>query len=101
MSHSYRKFHAVKDHNKGQKQYANKKIRRNNNKLYPLKGGNYKKMYPQWDISDYNWIWTKEDAIIEWYEEEAEHYKYYAWRHERFGTLENWLNFWSRCVKRK
>lgn len=100
MSRSYRKFHVVKDHNKGQKQLANKKIRRTN-KLDSLKGGDYKKIYPTWDICDYCWVWTKEDAIAEWYEEEAEHYKGYAWRHSRFGTLENWLNYWEKCVRRK
>ena len=100
MSRSYRKYYVTKDHNKGQKQLANRKVRRVN-KLDPLKGGNYKKLYPQWDICDYCWRWTKEEAIESWYEEEAEHYNGYAWRHDRFGTLENWLNYWEKCVKRK
>ena len=112
MSKSYKKFHVVKDHNKGQKQLANRKIRRTN-KLDPLKGGDYKKMYPTWDICDYCWVWTKEDAIAEWYEEEGEHYtkpgeirkrgdrRSYPWRHNRFGTLEKWLEYWEKCVRRK
>lgn len=100
MSHSYRKYYVTKDHNKGQKQLANKKVRRTN-KLDPLKGGDYKKLYPTYDICDFCWRWTRGEAIEEWYEEEAEHNKDYPWRHERFGTLENWLNYWEKCVKRK
>ncbi len=100
MSRSYRKFHVVKDHNKGQKKVANRKVRRTN-KLKPIKRGNYKKMYPQWDICDYYWCWTKEEAIAEWYEEESEHYKGTAWRHNKFGTLKKWLNYWAKCVQRK
>lgn len=100
MSRSYRKFYAAKDNDKRQKQLANKKVR-HTNKLDPLKGGEYKKIYSTWDICDYYCVWTKEDAVAEWYEEEAEHYKGYAWRHSRFGTLENWLNYWEKCVRRK
>ena len=100
MSRSYRKSPRIKDHNKGVKRLANKKIRRVN-RLTPLKGGNYKKMYPTWDICDYNYYWSIEEAKDSWYEEESEHYKGYAWRHERFKTLENWLSYWAKCVKRK
>ena len=100
MSRSYRKFHVVKDHNKGQKKIANRKVRRTN-KLKSIKRGNYKKMYPQWDICDYYWCWTKEEAIAEWYEEESEHYKGTAWRHNKFSTLKKWLNYWAKCVQRK
>lgn len=100
MSRSYRKNYFVKDHNKGQKQLANRRLR-STYKLLPLKGGNYKKCYPQWDICDYLWYWSKEYAIQEWYEEEAKHYKFYAWRHKEYKTLENWLNYWKKCVRRK
>ena len=100
MSRSYKKFPCIKDHNKGQKQIANKKIRRTN-KLDPLKGSSYKKLYPSWDICDYNWYWSIEQAMDSWYEEESEHYTGYAWRHHDFKTLENWLKYWAKCVKRK
>lgn len=100
MSRSYKRNYRTKDHNKGQKELANRKIRRVN-KLYPFKGGNYKKLYPTWDICDYNWIWTEKEAIDSWYEEESKHYKGQAWRHKRFGTLEKWLQYWAKCVKRK
>lgn len=105
MSRSYRRFHTVKDRgNKSQKQIANKHFRRNY-KEELLQNGTYKKTYPQWDICDFNWRWTKEDAIAEWYEEETDHYingrGNCAWRHKQFKTLENWLNYWSKCVQRK
>lgn len=58
-------------------------------------------MYPQWDICDFWWTWTKEEAIEKWYEEESEHYTGYAWRHNEFGTLEKYLNYWEKSVKRK
>lgn len=101
MSHSYRKDCRIKDHNKGQKRLANKKVSKNKNKFLQLKGGNYKKLYPQWDICDWNYRWTKEEAIAQWYEEEFEHYIGSDWRHERFKTLENWLKYWAKCVKYK
>lgn len=100
MSRSYKRFYVTKDHNKGEKTRANRKIRRTN-KLNSIKRGSYKKLYPQWEICDYCWTWTKEEAINSWYEEETEHYKGMAWRHAEFGTLEKWLNYWSKCVKRK
>lgn len=108
MSRSYKKHPVVKGNCKGQKQVANRKIRRVD-KLTPLKGGSYKKLYLTWNICDFRSRWTEEDAITEWYEEETEMYeenninswRHYPWRHERFGSLENWLNYWRRCVKRK
>ena len=100
MSRSYKRNYRTKDHNKGQKELANRKIRRTN-KLHPFKGGDYKKFYPTWDICDYNWLWTKEEAIDIWYEEESEHYEGKAWRHAMFGTLEKWLQYWEKCTRRK
>lgn len=101
MSRSYKKHYRVKDHNKGQKQKANQIIRRGKNKLSNMKGGEYKKMYPTWDICDYNWYWSKEKAIKEWEDEESEHYEGMAWRHSQYETLEKWLEYWEKCVKRK
>lgn len=101
MSRSYKRNYRVKDHNKGQKQIANQRLRRNKNKYLKLKGGEYKKLYPQWDICDYNWRWPKEEAILDWEEEESESFHGYAWRHKEFKTLKNWLNYWEKCVRRK
>lgn len=101
MSKSYHKYYIYKDHHKGQKQIANRHLRKNKNKLYPLKGGDYKKLYPQWNICDWRGKWTREEAIEEWYEEECDHWGSFTWRHDRYHTLENWLNYWEKCVKRK
>ncbi len=101
MSRSYKKHYHVKDHSKGQKQCANQCVRRNKKKNLPNKGKGYKKLYDSWEICDWNWRWTKEEAIENWYEEEADHYKKYAWRHKKFKTLEKWLSYWEKCVRRK
>lgn len=101
MSRSYKKFPTVKDHRKGQKQLANKKLRRNKNKYILMQRGKYKKYYEQWDICDWNWYWSKQDAINSWYEEESSHYKGVAWRHSNYKTLENWLNYWAKISYRK
>lgn len=101
MSRSYKKHYRTKDHNKGQKQKANQHLRRGKNKYLNLKGGDYKKLYPQWEICDWNWRWTREEAIESWYEEESDHYTGMTWRHDRYKTLENWLSYWEKCVKRK
>ena len=101
MSRSYKKHYRAKDSsNKNMKRFANKKVRRNQN-LLPSKGRSFKKLFESWEISDWNWPWTREDAIASWYEEEADHYKGVTWRHNNFGTLEKWLNYWEKCVKRK
>lgn len=102
MSRSYKRFPTVKDHNRGQKRLANKKLRRNKNKYTLMQNGEYKKHYEQWNICDWNWYWSKQEAIDSWYEEESPHYKKeIAWRHKYYKTLENWLNYWARLAYRK
>lgn len=100
MSRSYKRSFYVKDHCKGQKQIANRRVRRNKNKLLKLKGNNYRKIYEQWDICDYRWSWTEKEAIQEWYDEENDFCEY-AYKHEKFKTLENWLIYWAKRVKYK
>lgn len=103
MSRSYKKRPFVKDHHarttKEKKRFANKTIRQDRD--FDISGSAYKKRYCSWEICDYHWRWTRKDAIEEWYEEESDSYKDYAWRHKRFQTLENWLLYWEKCVKRK
>lgn len=103
MSRSWKKSHFVVDHKvkttKEKKKFANKRIRQDKN--FDTNGAAYKKRFESWDICDYRYIWTKEEAIKSWYEEESPHYTGYAWRHKRFGTLEKWLSYWAKCVARK
>ena len=70
------------------KKYANKKVRKTKN--IPS-GGAYKKVFEQYDICDWNWYWSKEKAIID----------YYNKRFDESETLEEYLIYWEKCVKRK
>lgn len=103
MSRSRKKSHFVVDHTarttKKQKRLANKTVRRK--KDFDVSGSVYKKIYPSWNICDYRYPWTKEEAIQEWYNEESPYYKGRAWRHSEFASLEKWLSYWEKCVSRK
>ena len=73
MSRSYKKTPVSKDPaNKGMKRYANKKVRHTKN--LPKKGKSYKKCFESYDISDWCWIWTKEQAIHEYLTAESDSY---------------------------
>lgn len=94
MSRSYKKHPRVKDSaNKFMKKYANKKVRRT--KDIPS-GKAYKKVFESWDISDWNWIWTKEEAEKAWLSADED-----SWIRKHFETLEKYLIYWEKCVKRK
>ena len=100
MSRSYKKHSRVKDPaNKGMKKYANKKVRHTEN--IP-NGKAYKKVFCSWDISDWNWYWSREQAIKEW---EAAQYGddiwSGSWIRDHFETLEKYLIYWEKCTKRK
>ena len=94
MSRSYKKHDIVKDPaNKAMKRYANKKVRHTKN--IP-NGKAYKKFFESWDICDYRWIWTREDAIRNFEQAPAN-----SWIKNHFETLEKYLIYWEKCVKRK
>lgn len=94
MSRSYKKYPIVKDPpNKGMKKYANKKVR--HTKDIP-NGKAYKKVFESWEISDYCWIWTREEAINSYKQAPAN-----SWIRKHFETLEEYLIYWEKCVKRK
>lgn len=101
MSRSYKKHPRVKDEaNKNMKRFANKKVRTNQD-TFPSKGNSFKKIFESWNISDWNWRWSKEEAIKEWEAEESPNFGGIAWRHEEYKTLEKWLQHWEKSVKRK
>jgi hypothetical protein len=54
-------------------------------------GGSYRKMF----VKDSEWDcrWTWQDAIESYYNRE--------YLRERFTTLEDYYNYWQRCVVRK
>ena len=94
MSRSYKKTPVCKDSpSKSSKRFANKKVRRT---LDIPNGGSYKKCYESWDISDWACIWTKEDAIRDWNRKAAS-----LNRQSRYETLEEYLQYWEKCAKRK
>lgn len=94
MSRSYKKYPIVKDPaNKGMKRFANKKVR--HTKDIP-NGKAYKKVFESWEISDYCWIWTREEAINNYKQASAN-----SWIRKHFKTLEDYLKYWEKCVKRK
>ena len=92
MSRSYKKHPFVKDPaNKFMKRYANKKVRRTPN--IP-NGKAYKKVFESWDISDWRWWWDKQTAIFDYYDDNL-------WYKSEYETLEEYLIYWEKCVKRK
>lgn len=94
MSRSYKKHSFCKDSStKKMKKYANKKVR--HTKDIP-NGKAYRKVFPSWDISDWNWYWSKLDAIKK-YQSRGPQDKYL----DDFETLEKYLLYWEKCTKRK
>lgn len=94
MSRSYKKHPRVKDAaNKGMKKFANKKVRHTKN--IP-NGKAYKKVFESWEISDWNWIWTRQEAIDTYNQAPAN-----SWIKKRYETLEQYLIYWEKCVRRK
>lgn len=57
MSRSYKKNPIVKIGTPGAKKLANRAVRRYKGHL--SSGSEYKRLWPQWDICDYRFIWDK------------------------------------------
>lgn len=94
MSRSYKKYPIRKQKNdKSAKRQANRKVRRT--KDVPS-GKAYKKYYNSYDIYDYGFRWSRIQAIIEYFNEYE-----YSWLKQRYKTLEEYLIYWEKCVKRK
>lgn len=116
MSRSYKKNPIIKDGSKGRrsgrsmKAIANRKVRRTED--LPIRArGAYKKVFEQWDISDWMFEFTYDQAKQQWYEEEATYPRYenrYAkdengewvrtqvliekgWLHSKYRTLDEYL----------
>ena len=101
MSRSYKKTPIVNDHKrkgtKARKQSANRKLRRMNKNLDGAPSRSYhRKANESWDISDYAWYWTKEEARQRYLDGG---YNSYIYIH--YPTLEDWLDYWEKCARRK
>lgn len=103
MSRSYKKNPYVTDHKrrstKQSKRIANRRVRRRLCNEDTLGRIQHKKYTESWDICDYKWRMSREEAI-EWYESEgfgmaSSYFK------EHYPTLESWLEYWEKCYKRK
>ncbi len=100
MSRSYRKNPILKDGGKSSKKSkrkANQLVRRKYQNIdFPRKGNFYRRFYEQYDINDYVYYWSKEDAI-RFYEKESKNGYY----HRRFKTLKDFLAYWYKLMVRK
>lgn len=114
MSRSYKKTPCVNNRNGRKrlgKQFANRSVRRylNDEEENELQHGSYKKVYDQFEIEDYFYIETKEDAIREYEQhkrtvesmpdEGIARYSYEVIK--KYPTLQKWLNAWYKRAKRK
>ena len=102
MSRSYKKNPFVTDHKcgttKDNKRIANRIVRRRVNCLdedMPARL-QHKKMTESWDICDYKWYSTKEEAI-EWYLHNCDN----DYIKKKYPTLKRYLNYWEKCCRRK
>lgn len=101
MSRSYKKSPWVNDHKrrttKENKQIANRRFRRMaiNDDRAPSRSF-HKRYNESWDISDYCWRWTKEDAKQAYANGSLNNYIY-----NHYPTMQDWLNYWAKCCERK
>lgn len=73
------------------KRQANKRVRKTED---IANGGAYKKLFSSWDICDYAWRETRQEAIDKY--NHADEYML-----ERFPTLQDYINFWEKYYYRK
>ena len=106
MSRSYKKNPFVTDNGdtKQNKRLANRAVRRRlkNEEDIPARLP-HKKMTESYNICDYRWRMTREEAI-QWYKDQYEWQKnkgtldYFL---KRYPTLDAWLKYWDKCCRRK
>ena len=107
MSRSYKKNPYVTDKSAGtksMKRIANRTVRRRvkDDEDMPARL-QHKKMTESWNICDYKWRMTREEAI-QWYNEQLEWQKNkdsLSFFLKRYPTLEAWLKYWEKCYVRK
>lgn len=105
MSRSYKKNPYLTDHKrrstKQSKRIANRRVRRRLrfDEDMPVRS-QHKKYTETYDICDYKWRMSREEAI-EWYESREKEYYVSHYFKERYPTLESWLNYWEKCHRRK
>lgn len=98
MSRSYKKNPWVTDHKAGTtkdtKKFANKTVRHKKN--LPSGKAAYRKVFESWNICDYKYMWTWEEAKKKWEESDKDdHIK------RRFPDLKSYYRYWLKCTKGK
>ncbi|SEU27919.1 hypothetical protein [Paenibacillus sp. NFR01] len=95
MSRSVKKSPACTDHRtpgtRWSKRQASKAVRRYAEEIQDGKW--YRKVYCSWNICDYRFYKTKQQAIHEWETE--------SWRQDRFPTRAAVINDWADSFRRK
>lgn len=101
MSKSYKKTPTIKYGGKGNKRFANKKVRKYKGQIQ--NGKSYKKLYQSWDINDIV-SYYPEELMIKNYnstkkmiENQSDPY----WKSYDFESLEESINRWKRWYFRK
>ena len=95
MSRSYKKhpFNTDDSMAKDGKKFAKKRVRNTDLEDVPLNGSGYKKYYPQYDIRDWKFYWTWEDAVA--------YYRGHPEQYSKYPTEEEFRNHWEKLMRRK
>lgn len=106
MSRSYKKNPYVTDHrrkiSKRYKRIANHSFRHRLTSFgddMPI-NPQHKKYNESYDICDYKWRMSKEEAIAH-YEQRRKDSSWSLYFEKHFPTLESWLKYWYKCYKGK
>lgn len=89
MSRSYKKYPILRQETEDYN-YLNRQIRRDKFAEF-LTPGAFKRHRPHYSTWAYRW--SKEEAIEDWYRD--------TYTSSRFKSLDEWLNYWAKCVYRK
>ena len=96
MSRSYKKNPISNDGSagttKGQKRFANKKVRRTSFEDLPLVGRAYRKVFCSYDIHDYAFRQTWQEAL--------DYYRHDEWLQKKY-TEKEYYRTWYKYYKRK
>lgn len=92
MSRSYKRYPKVKQERltKSDKIILNRRLRHLDVQVV-YRGSQYKHRLPNWKTWQYRWTW--EDAIKDWYECD--------YLRKEYPTLESYRNYYESCVLRK